>query len=120
MEYPTINVLQSDEDLLKDLAALRKWYGKHPEPHHVDVVDTQDPNMILVGKQRRIARTSIKELEEAIETGMIAELRDNVSYVIRKGHHRIKKREKAEIPGRNEECVCGSGKKFKRCCIDKY
>ncbi|HFA50483.1 MAG TPA: hypothetical protein ENJ95_15835 [Bacteroidetes bacterium] len=22
--------------------------------------------------------------------------------------------------GRNEPCICGSGKKFKRCCIDKY
>jgi uncharacterized protein YecA (UPF0149 family) len=21
--------------------------------------------------------------------------------------------------GRNEPCICGSGKKFKRCCLDK-
>lgn len=23
---------------------------------------------------------------------------------------------KEPIPGRNEKCVCGSGKKFKKCC----
>ena len=25
----------------------------------------------------------------------------------------------ADIPGRNDLCICGSGKKFKKCCIDK-
>ena len=25
---------------------------------------------------------------------------------------------KIELPGRNEECFCGSGKKFKKCCIN--
>lgn len=24
------------------------------------------------------------------------------------------------LPGRNDPCLCGSGKKFKKCCIDKY
>jgi hypothetical protein len=24
------------------------------------------------------------------------------------------------MPGRNDPCPCGSGKKFKKCCIDKY
>jgi len=24
-----------------------------------------------------------------------------------------------DLPGRNEKCPCGSGKKFKKCCIDK-
>lgn len=28
-------------------------------------------------------------------------------------------RETAKPPGRNEPCYCGSGKKFKKCCIDK-
>jgi hypothetical protein len=23
------------------------------------------------------------------------------------------------VPGRNEKCTCGSGKKFKKCCINK-
>lgn len=25
----------------------------------------------------------------------------------------------AETPGRNDLCWCGSGEKYKRCCIDK-
>jgi len=24
-----------------------------------------------------------------------------------------------KLPGRNEKCPCGSGKKAKRCCLDK-
>lgn len=24
-----------------------------------------------------------------------------------------------KLPGRNEPCSCGSGKKFKKCCLDK-
>jgi len=24
-----------------------------------------------------------------------------------------------DLPGRNDPCVCGSGKKFKKCCINK-
>jgi hypothetical protein len=24
-----------------------------------------------------------------------------------------------KLPGRNEPCVCGSGKKFKKCCLPK-
>jgi len=27
---------------------------------------------------------------------------------------------KKEMPGRNERCPCGSGKKFKKCCYEKY
>lgn len=26
----------------------------------------------------------------------------------------------SKTPGRNEKCPCGSGKKYKHCCIDKY
>ena len=25
-----------------------------------------------------------------------------------------------EKPGRNDPCICGSGKKFKKCCESKY
>ena len=27
---------------------------------------------------------------------------------------------KSKLPGRNDPCPCGSGKKFKHCCIDKW
>ena len=27
---------------------------------------------------------------------------------------------KIKLPKRNEPCLCGSGLKFKKCCIDKY
>jgi len=27
---------------------------------------------------------------------------------------------KALFLGRNDPCICGSGKKYKKCCIDKY
>lgn len=26
---------------------------------------------------------------------------------------------KEKLPGRNDKCPCGSGKKAKRCCLDK-
>ncbi|MBO1265080.1 SEC-C domain-containing protein [Proteiniclasticum sp. SCR006] len=26
---------------------------------------------------------------------------------------------KVKLPGRNDPCPCGSGKKYKKCCIDK-
>lgn len=26
-------------------------------------------------------------------------------------------KERVEMPGRNEACFCGSGKKFKKCCL---
>ena len=25
----------------------------------------------------------------------------------------------AKIPGRNQPCICGSGRKFKKCCLEK-
>lgn len=27
---------------------------------------------------------------------------------------------KNKIPGRNDPCICGSGKKFKKCCLQKF
>lgn len=27
---------------------------------------------------------------------------------------------KNKIPGRNDLCICGSGKKFKKCCLQKF
>lgn len=27
---------------------------------------------------------------------------------------------KHKLPGRNDPCVCGSGKKFKKCCLHKF
>lgn len=27
---------------------------------------------------------------------------------------------KNKIPGRNDPCICGSGKKFKKCCLKKF
>lgn len=27
---------------------------------------------------------------------------------------------KVSLPGRNEPCICGSGKKFKKCCLEKF
>ncbi|HAW19711.1 MAG TPA: hypothetical protein DCX14_05975 [Flavobacteriales bacterium] len=26
---------------------------------------------------------------------------------------------KSKLPGRNEPCICGSGRKFKKCCLDR-
>ena len=25
-----------------------------------------------------------------------------------------------KLPGRNEACICGSGKKFKKCCLRRF
>ena len=36
-----------------------------------------------------------------------------------KKHKLSKQRVSPKIQGRNERCNCGSGKKFKKCCINK-
>tara|TARA_R110002020_G_scaffold460777_1_gene679418 strand:+ start:389 stop:535 length:147 start_codon:yes stop_codon:yes gene_type:complete len=33
--------------------------------------------------------------------------------------HNISKREKFKTLGRNDKCACDSGKKYKKCCINK-
>ena len=35
-------------------------------------------------------------------------------------HNRIEEREKLKNTNRNDKCPCGSGKKFKQCCLRKY
>lgn len=35
-------------------------------------------------------------------------------------HNRIEEREKLKNTKRNDKCPCGSGKKFKQCCLKKY
>ncbi len=58
---------------------------------------------------RQALETTAEEFERAVATG-------------ESGHHHAPKREKpfvhkADKTGRNDPCPCGSGKKFKQCCM---
>lgn len=45
------------------------------------------------------------EYEEAMEKALAAEKRHFIP--------------KSKLPGRNDPCICGSGRKFKKCCLDR-
>ena len=56
---------------------------------------------------RRALEETAREFEEAVRTGAVA-------------HHHVPLKpivNKAAKVGRNEPCPCGSGKKFKHCCL---
>ncbi|MBI3189840.1 MAG: DUF1186 domain-containing protein, partial [Ignavibacteriales bacterium] len=58
-------------------------------------------------KEENIAKTEFEDIEDAIFEDAEEE-------------GTLWKREKKHTVGRNEPCPCGSGKKYKKCCIDKH
>lgn len=56
-------------------------------------------------------------LPDLIWRNLYHEKVNNMDISWRKGRHAVVMKEKK--PGRNDPCPCESGKKYKRCCIDK-
>ena len=54
---------------------------------------------------------------ESIWGNLYHEKNGNVDIAWREGKYAVVKKEKK--PGRNDSCPCGSGKKYKKCCVDK-
>mgnify|MGYP002624269469 CR=1 FL=1 len=57
-----------------------------------------------------------KTEERALEYKKLPEIDQYISVRAKQKHQMQRKTPK---PGRNDPCPCGSGKKFKKCCIDK-
>lgn len=56
-------------------------------------------------------------LPELIWRNLHHEKVNNMDLAWREGKHAVVM--KVKQPGRNDPCICGSGKKYKKCCIDK-
>jgi hypothetical protein len=56
-------------------------------------------------------------LPEIIWRDLYHEKVNNMDLAWRDGKHAVVM--KVKLPGRNDPCPCGSGKKYKKCCIDK-
>jgi len=73
-----------------------------PNPPRVEDTDPQlaeQIQLIAEGRHPEIARLEV--------------LRDSIRYYLRDGTVKIKR---VPVPGRNDPCQCGSGKKYKKCC----
>jgi len=70
-------------------------------------------NILINGK----AYSDIRSIEGKLNRARQKELYDKQQDAIKKRHTPIVRTSKKI--GRNEPCFCGSGKKFKKCCINK-
>jgi hypothetical protein len=104
-------------------------YGWENRKYYINWMGDNDPNIIdsLVGldlnlssPQSKFAQALLKKIEHVIK--------NDANYVKRiKNHYKLFRAEvdkhykkapviSKPIPGRNDPCPCGSGKKFKKCC----
>lgn len=114
MNTPTIEVLGiSNEQVMSNIASLKEWYGNYKGKKEV-VIIADDKK----GNIKHIASTTLDNLEKSVQDGRIEKLRSECEYILRKGHRRVEPVRAEKLPGRNEPCPCGSGKKFKKCCIE--
>ena len=99
-----------------------KWYGaaKDDELYNSMVSDLKGPILNSMSKQSKYAPAMLKIVNELAFK--------DVEYVNRlKRHYKLfkeivnKENKESEFKneiGRNEPCICGSGKKYKKCCMD--
>lgn len=45
--------------------------------------------------------------------------KDGVNFQRKKAKGSVSPVKREDVIGRNEPCICGSGKKYKKCCINK-
>lgn len=92
-------------------------------------IDEAYANLLVTSKESLIFAALYYDKEEKISKIIIKQLFKEDEYnrekceklAIKIRENRIKKEliQKKKI-GRNEMCPCGSGKKYKKCCLDKY
>lgn len=109
----SLDVLQSAEVLKSIHNLIQNGYGMN--------------EVMLFLKDNNFVLTNMKETETL--SGLIGRYRDTISMWALKGHtltevgikprsHLTLVRNERKI-GRNDPCPCGSGKKYKNCCLDK-
>ena len=84
-------------------------------------MDLDDPDTAMVAESAiQLARTVGSPLREdwtdLLEMPLLELIPEEVEATVFRGGTRVRKGEKT---GRNEPCPCGSGKKYKKCCIGK-
>lgn len=92
----------------EDISFYEKWLGEKEL-----AVEIKGPILELGGQQSKYAKELLKLFKEVI-------LRDNMYIERLKRHYDMFKfsKKKRKI-GKNAPCPCGSGKKYKKCCLDK-
>ena len=63
--------------------------------------------------------TRINDLNDLMQAGELEEKEGHEEGTEFKGMQKLQPRSVKKQPGRNDECHCGSGKKFKKCCMLK-
>ena len=108
-----INIIHNQEIVAtigygwEDLPFYERWLADKELP-----VEMKGPILELGGQQSEQSSELLKLFKEVI-------LRD-IEYIERlKRHYDMFKSIKKKKIGRNEHCPCGSGKKYKKCCLDK-
>ena len=84
-------------------------------------MDLDDPDTTTVAESaialaRAIGGPLREEWTALLETPLLELIPKNVEASVFRGGTRVRKDEKT---GRNDPCLCGSGKKYKKCCIGK-
>ncbi|MCK9421850.1 MAG: SEC-C domain-containing protein [Bacteroidales bacterium] len=99
----------------------KNWFGKNDKEI---IHDLKGPSINILSPQTNITEKIFERVKITLEDGF---------YVKRLIEHYVMFREHIEnlasddtnlistrkIPGRNELCLCGSGKKYKHCCLSK-
>ena len=97
-----------------------KWFGDN-DPEMLN--DLKGPALNVGSPQSKYAPALLKLVKELIQDKAYVERLKN-HYALFKAHIKKTKGVKsparsANIIGRNDPCPCGSGKKYKKCCLGK-
>lgn len=69
--------------------------------------------------EKRNKDTNVEDKKDTIEETHSNEIQPSKKHRLVKIVHHKSTYHKPLLPGRNDICWCGSGKKFKKCCISK-
>ena len=72
------------------------------------------------GTIRDLAEKELQKLENMSLNPRLLDIVDESVSKLPYARERIEPRRVQKLPGRNDQCPCGSGKKYKNCCINKY
>lgn len=77
----------------------------------------------LAGRTDLLSADEVRQIEEELEPDPKTTIREEMRGIIRAAYATFREAEWPSVNvsrkvGRNDPCPCGSGKKFKKCCID--
>lgn len=112
MDCPNMRLIGvSKADIQNEINELKNWYGNTENKTVRIVRDLPNYDTMTNLNPTSLGYTTLEELEKKIANNTI----DNYINELYKPH--FKKSEPKQ--SRNDLCACGSGKKYKRCCINK-